>query len=129
MSENRSFHDRVVAVVAGQKVEELKARHAYLHGMNRDQARIAVVTFLAECRHHGHRCVRIVHGKGLGSRNREPVLKGRIRKLLARRSEVLAYADEPSDERLARARAAWKLAMASWSSMSSMTEMVATARP
>lgn len=34
MSE-KSFHDRVAAVVAGQKVEELKARHAYLHGMNR----------------------------------------------------------------------------------------------
>ena len=35
MNKNKSFHDRVAAVVAGQKVEELKARHAYLHGVNR----------------------------------------------------------------------------------------------
>lgn len=35
MNKNKSLHDRVAAVVAGQKVEELKARHAYLHGMNR----------------------------------------------------------------------------------------------
>ncbi len=34
MEKNRSLHDRVAAVVAGQKVEELKARHAYLHGMD-----------------------------------------------------------------------------------------------
>jgi hypothetical protein len=37
MNKNKSFHDRVAAVVAGQKVEELKARHAYLHGMNRSR--------------------------------------------------------------------------------------------
>ena len=35
MNKNKSFHDRVAAVVAGQKVEELKARHAYLHSMDR----------------------------------------------------------------------------------------------
>lgn len=35
MKQEKSIHDRVAAVVAGQKVEELKARHAYLHGMNR----------------------------------------------------------------------------------------------
>jgi DNA-nicking Smr family endonuclease len=35
--------------------------------------------------------VRIVHGKGLGSRNREPVLKGKLRKWLALRDEVLAF--------------------------------------
>ncbi len=37
MNKNKSFHDRVAAVVAGQKVEELKARHAYLHGINRSR--------------------------------------------------------------------------------------------
>ncbi len=34
MNQNLSFHQRVANVVAGQKVEEFKARHAYLHGMN-----------------------------------------------------------------------------------------------
>ena len=62
-----------------------------LHGLNRDQARSAFVTFLAECRHHGHRCVRIVHGKGLSSPGREPVLKKLVLGWLSQRSEVLAF--------------------------------------
>jgi len=33
MNRNLSKHDRINAVLAGQKVEELKARHAYLHGL------------------------------------------------------------------------------------------------
>ena len=40
--------------------------------------------------------VRIVHGKGLGSRNREPVLKGLLRKRLQQRSEVLAFSQAPA---------------------------------
>jgi DNA-nicking Smr family endonuclease len=44
------------------------------------------------------RCVRIVHGKGLGSRNREPVLKGKLRKWLALRDEVLAFCQAPASE-------------------------------
>jgi DNA-nicking Smr family endonuclease len=52
--------------------------------------------FLAACRREGKRCVRIVHGKGLRSPRREPVLKHRIRKLLTRRDEVLAFV-EPRD--------------------------------
>jgi DNA-nicking Smr family endonuclease len=39
------------------------------------------------------RCVRVVHGKGLRSPGREPVLKRRIRKLLTRRDEVLAFVE------------------------------------
>jgi DNA-nicking Smr family endonuclease len=37
--------------------------------------------------------VRVVHGKGLRSRGREPVLKGRIRRLLMRRDDVLAFVE------------------------------------
>jgi DNA-nicking Smr family endonuclease len=62
-----------------------------LHRLNRDQARQAVVTFLAECRHHGYRCVRIVHGKGLSSPGREPVLKKLVLGWLSQRREVLAF--------------------------------------
>ena len=62
-----------------------------LHGLNRDQARIAVVTFLAECQSHGYRCVRIVHGKGLSSPGREPVLKKLVLGWLSQRREVLAF--------------------------------------
>ena len=62
-----------------------------LHGLNRDQARSAVVTFLAECRHHGYRCVRIVHGKGRSSPGREPVLKKLVLGWLSQRRDVLAF--------------------------------------
>ena len=66
-----------------------------LHGFTGDEAALATSRFLAESVRRGLRCLRIIHGKGLGSHNREPVLKGRIRKLLARKSEVLAYSEPP----------------------------------
>jgi DNA-nicking Smr family endonuclease len=64
-----------------------------LHGLTADQAAEATAHFLAECKRRGLRCVRIVHGKGLRSRGREPVLKRRVRRQLMRRSEVLAYVE------------------------------------
>jgi DNA-nicking Smr family endonuclease len=64
-----------------------------LHGLTGDEAVAETAVFLAECRRVGRRCVRIVHGKGLRSPGREPVLKRRIRKLLTRRDEVLAFAE------------------------------------
>ena len=66
-----------------------------LHGMNRHVAAVSVAEFLRECRRRGRRCVRIVHGKGLGSRQREPVLKGLLRKWLLR-DEVLAFSQAPA---------------------------------
>jgi DNA-nicking Smr family endonuclease len=69
-----------------------------LHGMNRPQAYAAVSEFLKTAAGRGARCVRIVHGKGLGSRNREPVLKGKLRKWLPMRAEVLAFCQAPSAE-------------------------------
>ena len=64
-----------------------------LHGLGADDAAAATAAFLADCRRRGVRCVRIIHGKGLRSRGREPVLKRRIRKLLTRREEVLAFVE------------------------------------
>jgi DNA-nicking Smr family endonuclease len=64
-----------------------------LHGLTGDEAALATAEFLAGCKRLGLRCVRIVHGKGLRSRGREPVLKRRIRKLLTRRDEVLAFVE------------------------------------
>ena len=63
-----------------------------LHGLISDEARLYVATFLNDCKKRGLRCVRIVHGKGLGSRNREPVLKHKLRGWLMQRDEVIAYA-------------------------------------
>jgi len=67
-----------------------------LHGMNRLEAGVSVAAFLRSCMRRRLRCVRIVHGKGLGSRNREPVLKGKLRKWLAVRDEVLAFCQAPA---------------------------------
>lgn len=63
-----------------------------LHGLVSDEARLYVAQFLADCKKRGIRCVRIVHGKGLGSRNREPVLKNKLRSWLMQKDEVIAYA-------------------------------------
>ncbi len=62
-----------------------------LHGMNREEARQHVALFLAECLKRGYRCVRVVHGKGLGSPGREPVLKKLVQGWLSQRQEVLAF--------------------------------------
>ncbi len=62
-----------------------------LHGLRRDAAREVLTEFLADAARHGWRCVRVVHGKGLGSPGREPVLKGKVLGWLAQRREVLAY--------------------------------------
>ena len=66
-----------------------------LHGHDSEEARDALADFLAEARSAGMRCVRVIHGKGLTSPNREPVLKGKVRRWLARRDEVLAYCEAP----------------------------------
>ncbi|MDO8178291.1 MAG: Smr/MutS family protein [Undibacterium sp.] len=62
-----------------------------LHGMRRDQARDSLGEFLRKCSRTGARCVRIIHGKGLGSINKEPVLKNKVRSWLIQKDEVLAF--------------------------------------
>ena len=69
-----------------------------LHGLISDEAREYVAEFLSLCKKRNIRCVRIVHGKGLGSRNREPVLKHKLRNWLIQKDEVIAYAQaKPED--------------------------------
>lgn len=69
-----------------------------LHGLISDEAREYVAEFLSSCKKRNIRCVRIVHGKGLGSRNREPVLKHKLRNWLMQKDEVIAYAQaKPED--------------------------------
>jgi DNA-nicking Smr family endonuclease len=66
-----------------------------LHGHDTDEARDALADFLVEARGAGMRCVRVVHGKGLTSPHREPVLKGKVRRWLAHWDDVLAYCEAP----------------------------------
>jgi len=85
---------------AGQKLDTMKKlrrghwvvqAHLDLHGLNTDEARAAVGAFVHDCVRQDRRCVRIVHGKGLGSRNKEPVLKNKLRNWLVQREEVQAF--------------------------------------
>ena len=62
-----------------------------LHGLRTDEAREAVGQFLRNAIKQGKRCVRIIHGKGLGSVNKEPVLKNKVRNWLVQKDEVMAF--------------------------------------
>lgn len=69
-----------------------------LHGMRANEAKHAVAGFLTECRSRGHRCVRVIHGKGLRSAGSGPVLKQHLEGWLRRRDDVLAYCSaRPND--------------------------------
>jgi DNA-nicking Smr family endonuclease len=66
-------------------------RHIDLHGLRTDEAREALGQFLREAHQQGVRCVRVVHGKGLGSPGRTPVLKGRVLRWLVQKNEVMVF--------------------------------------
>lgn len=62
-----------------------------LHGLNRDEARRLLAEVIAENLAQGRRCLRVIHGKGLGSPHRLSILRQLVRGWLAQRDEVLAY--------------------------------------
>ena len=63
-----------------------------LHGLTREEARTALADYVRQSRRRGHRCVRVVHGKGLGSPGRQPVLKAKVQRWLAQMADVIAFA-------------------------------------
>ena len=73
-------------------------RQIDLHGMRRDEARERLSIFIREAKQQGIRCVRVVHGKGLGSPGKTPVLKSRVHSWLVQKQEVLAFVQaKPAD--------------------------------
>lgn len=66
-----------------------------LHGLRTDEAREAVSEFIRSCVKHDVRCVRIIHGKGLGSVGKEPVLKDKVKRWLVQKADVLAFCQAP----------------------------------
>ena len=69
--------------------------HVDLHGMTREEAKQRVIKFVDESRRAGRRCVLIVHGRGLHSKDQIPVLKEAVRTWLERgpvARAVLAFA-------------------------------------
>jgi DNA-nicking Smr family endonuclease len=67
------------------------AAEADLHGTRIHEARELLEEFLRDCRAEGFRCVRVIHGKGLGSRDGHAVLKWEVDSWLRRHEEVMAF--------------------------------------
>ncbi|HET9823577.1 MAG TPA: Smr/MutS family protein [Burkholderiaceae bacterium] len=63
-----------------------------LHGLRRDEARAVLADFVRAAGQRGLRCLRVIHGKGLGSPGREPVLKAKVQRWLAQTAGVIAFA-------------------------------------
>jgi DNA-nicking Smr family endonuclease len=66
-------------------------RQVDLHGLRSDEAREALGAFIRTAHKAGVRCVRVVHGKGLGSPGKQPVLKTKTQRWLIQKNEVLAF--------------------------------------
>ncbi len=62
-----------------------------LHGMTVAEAKPRLAEFIESCAREGKLCVRVVHGKGLGSGTRGPVLKHKVNRWLRRWNTVLAF--------------------------------------
>jgi len=62
-----------------------------LHGYIVPEAREAIAVFLRDALQAGKRCVRIIHGKGLGAEGRLPVLKIKVNSWLRQKDQVLAF--------------------------------------
>jgi DNA-nicking Smr family endonuclease len=73
-------------------------RELDLHGLRREDAREALAGFIRESHRQGVRCVRVVHGKGLGSPGKTPVLKAKVQGWLVQKQEVLAFVQARGDE-------------------------------
>jgi DNA-nicking Smr family endonuclease len=66
-------------------------REIDLHGLRSDEARVALAEFIREAHRQGLRCVRVVHGKGLGSPGKTPVLKNKVHSWLVQKQQVMAF--------------------------------------
>jgi DNA-nicking Smr family endonuclease len=68
--------------------------HLDLHGLNRKEARASVGEFIKKCSLESKKCVLIVHGRGLGSKDNIPIIKNKLASWLTRGfigKRVLAY--------------------------------------
>ena len=73
-------------------------RQVDLHGLRSDDAREAMGRFIRDAHKQGLRCVRVVHGKGLGSPGKAPVLKDKVLRWLVQKAEVIAFVQAPPNK-------------------------------
>jgi len=75
---SRGLDPRVVRKL--RKGEFAVQAHVDLHGLLKDEAKAALEAFLARSRQDGKRCVLVVHGRGLHSKDQVPVLKEALKR-------------------------------------------------
>jgi DNA-nicking Smr family endonuclease len=101
VDENLSFRRPGIGMDVARKLRRGDwsiQRQIDLHGLRRDEAREKLSFFIREAFKQGIRCVRVVHGKGLGSPGKAPVLKSRVHSWLVQKNEVLAFVQaKPAD--------------------------------
>lgn len=73
-------------------------RQVDLHGLRSDDAREAMGRFIRDSHKQGLRCVRVIHGKGLGSPGKAPVLKDKVLRWLVQKAEVIAFVQAPPNK-------------------------------
>ncbi len=66
-------------------------REIDLHGLRSDEARVALAEFIRIAHKQGLRCLRVVHGKGLGSPGKTSVLKPKVLSWLIQKNQVMAF--------------------------------------
>lgn len=62
-----------------------------LHGLTQETAKRQLAAFLNSAQKRSFRCVQVIHGKGISSKDRIPVLKNSIGSWLAQHQTVLAF--------------------------------------
>jgi DNA-nicking Smr family endonuclease len=93
-----SFRRPGVGTDVTQKLRKGKwsiQRQIDLHGLRSEEARETLSSFIRESHRQGIRCIRVIHGKGLGSPGKAPVLKDKVRRWLVQKSEVVAFVQAP----------------------------------
>ena len=86
--QNRVFRDLQRGVIEAQGTLDL-------HGLRVREAKPALARFLDYSLASGRRCVRIIHGKGIGSGGQQPMLKQKTNQWLRQKDEVLAFVTAP----------------------------------
>jgi DNA-nicking Smr family endonuclease len=92
--EELAFHRPEIQIAVMRRLrrgEYRVQREIDLHGFTVAEAKQALREFLADALEQQLRCVRIIHGKGLRSGNRGPVLKSAVSAVLKRTGAVLAF--------------------------------------
>jgi DNA-nicking Smr family endonuclease len=73
-------------------------REIDLHGLRTEEARVALAEFIRMAHKQGLRCLRVVHGKGLGSPGKTSVLKPKVHSWLIQKNQVMAFVQAKATE-------------------------------